>query len=303
MRVLVTGGAGFVGSHLVDHLIRAGHEVLVLDNLSTGRADYINPEARFRQIDVRSPIAAELAAFRPEVAAHLAAQVAVPRSVTDPLDDLSINGNGTINLVEAAARAGVRKVVFISSAAVYGNPATMPITEETETNPLSPYGLSKLTAERYVRLLGDLRGVAWTIIRPANIYGPRQTTEGEGAVVPAFLTRLLRGVDPVVHGDGQQIRDFVFVGDMAAAIASALTRADGLTLNVSTGQAITINGLWRLLAERVGWVRSPVYGPPREGDIAESVMANGRAVTALEWSPAIPLEQGLDETVSWSTAT
>ncbi len=299
MRVLVTGGAGFVGSHLVDALLDAGHEVAVVDDLSTGLRENVPEAARFFQHDVRAPLDSIFAEVRPEVVMHLAAQVSVSEAVADPLRDESVNVGGTVNVMEAAARAGARKVVAVSSAAVYGDPASLPLTEESPAEPLSPYGISKLTGERYIRLLGRLRGIAFTIIRPANIYGPRQQAEGDGAVIPAFLGRFLSARDPVIHGDGSQTRDFIYVGDMVAALVRAMDRGDGLTLNVSTATKVSIRELWERLARLVGWERDPVFGPPRPGDIMHSVMANGRAREALDWAPHVDLQRGLEETVAW----
>lgn len=300
MNVLVTGGAGFLGSHLVELLLAAGHAVTVLDNLTTGSAANVPAGARLLQADVRTPLAEAFAAARPRVVVHLAAQVSVPASLADPGHDLAVNAGGTVNVLAAAARAGARKVVLVSSAAVYGIPPALPIQESSPAAPLSPYGLSKWTAEQYVRLLGARHGLAYTILRPANIYGPRQTAEGEGAVVPSFLDRFLSGRDPVIHGDGSQTRDFIYVADMARAILQALDRADGLTLNVSSGTGTPIRDLWHLLAGLLGWRRAPVYGPPRPGDIPHSVMDNTAARQHLHWEPQVALASGLAQTVAWA---
>lgn len=301
MRILVTGGAGFLGSHVVDWLLRAGHGVTVLDNLSAPAARR-RPGTPFLQADVCNPLDGLLAAARPEAVVHLAAQVSVPAAVADPRNDLAVNGLGTVNLLAAAARAGARKLIFVSSAAVYGVPEALPLTEDSPTRPVSPYGLSKLTAENYVRLLGDQYGLAWTILRPANLYGPLQVSGGDGAVVPAFLQRFLAGQDPVIHGDGTQTRDFVHVADMAAAIAAALARADGLTLNVGSGIATSVLSLWQHLAGLLGWRRPPVFGAPRPGDIPHSVLASAAARQHLGWAPRVPLAAGLAETLAWARA-
>jgi len=303
MRVLVTGGAGFLGSHVVQELLLSGHEPVVLDNLTTGFAANTPVGVPLIRADVRDDLTELLAANRPHVVIHLAAQVSVPLSVQDPGNDLAVNVNGTVNVMEAAARQGVRKVISVSSAAVYGHPQRLPLTEASPTLPLAPYGLSKLTAEQYVRLLGALRGIAYTIIRPANIYGPRQVCSGEGAVVPAFLERMRAGRDPVIHGDGSQTRDFIYVRDIARAILQALDLGDGLTLNVSTGVRTSVNELWHLLAEYIGWRRPTVHAAPRAGDIEHSVMANDLARRVLRWEPAVTLEVGLAETVAWALAS
>lgn len=300
MRVLVTGGAGFLGSHVVDHLIDLGHDVSVLDNLSTGRLDNVNPSARFFMGDVRYSLENLFRGISPEVVVHLAAQVSVPASISDPCNDQDTNIGGTCNVLLAAARSGARKIISVSSAAVYGNPERVPVSENHHTAPLSPYGLSKLTGEHYVRLLCELYGLDFTILRPANIYGPRQTIEGEGAVVPAFLARFMNGLDPVIHGDGSQTRDFIFVNDMAAAIIRTLTHGSRMTLNVSSMTRASVGELWRLLARMVGWKRDPVHGPAREGDIQDSVMNNALAIKYLDWKPTVSLAEGLATTVAWS---
>ncbi len=250
-------------------------------------------------MDICSPLIETFSAVRPEVVVHLAAQVSVPRSLRAPGRDLAVNVGGTINVMEAAAAAGSRKVVAISSAAVYGAPETLPITETSPLNGLSPYGLSKIAGEQYVRLLGTMRGVAYTVLRPSNVYGPGQMTEAEGSVVPAFLDAFLGGRHPVLHGDGAQTRDFLYVTDMVKAIECALTRGDGLTLNVSSGSGVSIQRLWHMLADLVGWHHPPAHGPERVGDIRHSVMSNQAARRALGWEPLVPIETGLQEVVSW----
>jgi len=300
MRVLVTGGAGFIGSHVVDLLVREGHDLTVLDNLSTGSVDNVSSEARFLLGDVCEPLDEAFAIARPDLVLHLAAQVSVPASLRRPDHDLAVNLAGTVNLTVASARASVQKIIFVSSAAVYGTPQSLPLREESPTCPLSPYGLSKLSAESYLRLLCELHGLQYTILRPANAYGPRQLDSGEGAVIPAFLNQFLCGVDPVIHGDGRQTRDFVYVGDMAVAVAKALTRAHGLTLNISTGRGESIRSVWGTLARLTGWEGEPRFGPARMGDILNSVMANGAARQHLEWAPTVTLSDGLARTVHWA---
>lgn len=301
MRVLVTGGAGFVGSHLVEVLVANGYDVAIIDSMSKRLPRGVSTSVKCYEQDVRQPLEHILLSFRPDVIAHLAAQVSVPASMSDPGADMSINVGGVISVMKAAARAKVRKVVAVSSAAVYGTPQALPLTESSPSVPLSPYGLSKLTGERYISLLGEAYGVAHTIIRPSNIYGPFQTTEGEGAVVPAFLNRFLKGEDPTIQGDGSQTRDFVYVKDMVRAVVSALTRADGTVLNVSSGVQTSVIELWTILARMLGWQREPVYAPPRNGDIRHSVMANEAAKHHLNWHPVVSLEEGLKETINWAT--
>jgi UDP-glucose 4-epimerase len=299
MRVLVTGGAGFLGFHVVTALLEHGCEVAVIDNMATGKPENVPAEARLVISDIRAPLDRLLTEIRPEVVVHLAAHVSVPNSVSDPRYDLSVNVDGTVNVVSTAARAGARKVIFVSSAAVYGVPERLPISEDSPTVPVAPYGLSKLTAERYVALLHRLTGIAHTVFRPANLYGPVQTTEGEGAVVPAFVRGFLAGKDPVIHGDGGQTRDFIHVSDMARAIVSATERGDGQTLNVGGGMPTTIGDLWRMVADLLGWSRPPVYVGQRQGDIRHSVLDSNRARISLNWAPKVSMSDGLRDTVAW----
>jgi UDP-glucose 4-epimerase len=301
MRIVVTGGAGFLGSHVVELLLRKQHEVTVLDDLSTGSISNLHDQAQFVRLSVcDSTLADVFHRLRPHAIIHLAAQVSVPVSVEQPGRDAAVNIGGTVNVMTASAAVGARKVVALSSAAVYGVPESLPLSERSRTRPLSPYGLSKLTGEHYVRLLGDKLGVPYTVLRPANIYGPRQTTEGEGAVVPAFLARFLSNRDPVIHGTGEQTRDFIFVTDMARAILQALHLADGATLNISSGVRTSIRELWSELASLLGWDRAPVHVGVRPGDIDHSAMANGAARAQLDWGPRVPLTDGLARTVeSW----
>jgi len=299
MKVVVTGGAGFVGSHVADRLLAEGHEVTVIDNLSTGHLANLPRGVRFEKRDIRSPVDVLFREVRPDVLIHAAAQVSVARSCGDPGYDLDVNVRGTINVVTAAAKAGARKIIFISSAAVYGRPTELPLREGHPSHPLSPYGLSKLAGEYYVEWLCKMYGTPFTILRPANIYGPRQRCDGEGAVIPAFVSSFLQGMSPTIHGNGLQTRDFIYVDDVVRAILSAMKRADNMVLNIGTGQSTSILDLWKLLARLCDWTQEPLFGPPREGDIPHSILDSQRAQLVLGWSPTVHLSQGLAETVNW----
>jgi UDP-glucose 4-epimerase len=294
MNIVVTGGAGFIGSHIAEALLSAGHQVTVIDDLSSGKASNIPSAARFVQCDVTgSNLGAVLKLIGPDAVVHCAAQVSVSTSVTDPRDDLDRNVTGTVNLLLASAQAGVRAIVYAASAAVYGVPQYLPIDEKHPTAPLSPYGLSKLTAEWYVRMLGAQLGLRWVILRYANVYGPRQQPHTDGAVVPAFFDAFLSGRDPVIHGDGEQTRDFVYVTDVARANLLALTGSVSGTFNIATGQATSINTLWKATARVTGWKGRPVYGAARSGDITHSWLASDAAKARLKWRPNIDLAKGL----------
>lgn len=298
MRVMVTGGAGFIGSHIVENLLRDNHEVFIVDNFSAGKKENLVSEVPVYNMDITDPgIAAVFEEVRPRALIHQAAQVAVPVSLKDPVFDARVNIIGTLNLLEACRIYGVEKVVFASSAAVYGNPNYLPVDEEHPLRPLSGYGISKHAVERYLEVYQELYGLKWTALRYANVYGPRQDALGEGGVVAIFIDKLLHNRRPTIFGDGEQTRDFVYVKDVAAANVQALTMGDHQILNISTGQAATVNELYALLQQEVGFSLPPEYGPPRAGDIVHSYLDNHRAVSQLNWKPRYSLARGLKETV------
>lgn len=301
MRVLVTGGAGFIGSHLVEQLLVGGADVAVLDDLSRGSLANLDPRAVLFHGDIREAafVRETLAQVRPEVVFHHAAQVDVQTSVADPALDAAINTGGAINLLEACRAAGVRKVVYASSAAVYGDPLRLPVDEKHPLNPLSGYGISKHTAEHYLAAYRALYGLQFTALRYANVYGPRQDATGEGGVVAIFVDRLLRGEPPRIFGDGEQTRDFIYAGDVAAANLAALYKGDGQVLNVSTGRAVTVNRLFALLQELTGVYLPAEYFPPRPGDIRDSYLDCTAAQKALGWQAATGLREGLARTVAY----
>jgi UDP-glucose 4-epimerase len=300
MNILVTGGAGFIGSHIVDLLVEKGCTVSIADNLSTGRAENINPGANFYNIDVRDPGFKEIVAReKPTAIIHLAAQVDVQCSLQDPHKDADINILGSVNLLDACSGCGVGKVVYASTAAVYGSPAYLPVDERHPVAPQSPYGLSKHTVEHYLRLYRDMHGVSFTVLRFANVYGPRQDATGEGGVVAIFIDKLAKGVKPSIFGDGEQTRDFIYVKDVAAASVAALRRGDGGTFNVSTGKGLTVNYLYQALKALTGSTVEPDYQSPRPGDITHSTLSNARACVSLDWRPRYILAEGLRETVDF----
>ncbi|MFQ5855088.1 MAG: SDR family oxidoreductase [Anaerolineae bacterium] len=300
MKVLVTGGAGFIGSHVVEAHVAAGHTVVVVDDLSSGKREYVPAGVTFYQTDIRDPeLGHVFEAEQPDIINHQAAQVSVPKSIADPVHDASVNVAGLVNVLEQARRHGVRKVIFASSCAVYGDPNELPIPEEHPISPLSPYGQSKWTGEHYLALYRRLYGLNHITLRYANVYGPRQDPFGEAGVITIFVEQMLAGMPVTIDGDGEQTRDFVYVGDVAMANLRALDCGDNATYNISTGQGTSINRLYHTLKQLAGYHHDPRYGPPRPGDIRHSVLDLARAMRELEWRPATPFEEGLARTIKF----
>ncbi len=301
MRILVTGGAGFIGSHTVDALVaRGGCEVAVLDDLCSGKRDQINPRVRFHHVDLRDPAAVRhaIAQERPEVIFHLAAQMDVRRSVADPGFDAQVNVVGFLNLMEAGREAGLRRVIFASTGgAIYGEQQRFPCGENHPLRPVSPYGIAKLATEKYLFFYRAQYGIDYLALRYANVYGPRQDPHGEAGVVAIFCGRILEGRPVTIFGDGEQSRDYVFVGDVARANLAALDRKVSGAFNVGTGVETSVNRLYGALAAIAGTSRLPEYGPPRPGEQRRSVISSARAVRALRWRPAVALDDGLSQTL------
>ncbi|MPZ15758.1 MAG: NAD-dependent epimerase/dehydratase family protein [Chloroflexi bacterium] len=302
MRILVTGAAGFIGSHVAERFLALGHEVVAVDNLTTGRRENVPAGARFFETDLCSPELARLVAdVRPDVIDHHAAQADVRQSVDDPAYSARVNVMGVIALLEAAARCDVRKVVFVSSGgAIYGEPEVIPCDEDHPTRPISPYAASKAAGELYVETFSRMYGFDYTILRYANVYGPRQHpyTE-EGQVVAIFSRLMLEGRQPTIFGDGEQGRDFVYVSDVADANARALDRGSRAILNLGTGDGTTVNELYRRLSRLTGFGGEAKFGPPRPGEVFRIALDASRARSDLGWEPATPLDDGLQATVDW----
>jgi UDP-glucose 4-epimerase len=300
MIVMVTGGAGFVGSHIVDRVIREGHDVGVVDDLSTGRRELVNLAARFDRCDIRSDrLSALLAEWRPDAVVHAAAQASVSRSLADPDFDASVNILGTLALIRLCGSASVRTVVYISTGgAAYGDTSVVPTPEEHAALPASPYGISKTSAERYVECYGELLGIRTVVLRLANVYGPRQNPHGEAGVIAIFADRLLQGQPCLINGDGEQTRDFVYVEDVADAVVRALQRSDVTgVLNIGTGVETTVNAIYARLAQAAGVTRPAEHGPAKPGEQRRSALAASRAGRVLGWTAATPLDQGLQRTL------
>jgi UDP-glucose 4-epimerase len=310
MRALVTGGAGFIGSHLVDRLLDDGHEVTVVDDFSTGKLANLEPARRrfgdrlqIRALDITSPGLAEaLARARPDAVLHLAAQIDVRRSVADPVGDAMINVVGTVRLLEACRLHGVGKIVFTTSGGcIYGepDPSELPIDESYPGHPHSPYGASKRGVEEYFHTYAALYGLRWSSLALANVFGPRQDPSGEAGVVSIFGARLLRGQPVTIFGDGEQTRDFVYVGDAVNAFALALERGDGQRFNIGTGVATSVNALFRLLSDVTGNGVRPQYRQERPGELRHIALDARLAAAHLEWKPQTGLREGLEATVNW----
>jgi len=301
MKILVTGGAGFIGSHVVDAYVAAGHEVLVVDDLSTGHRENLNPKARFHQLDITDGKVAELIRDeRPAVLNLHAAQMDVRRSVADPLFDARVNILGTVNLLEAARKANVRRVLFVSSGgAVYGEQETFPAAEAHPTNPVSPYGVSKRAGELYAFFYQAEYQLPFVALRYANVYGPRQDPHGEAGVVAIFSGKMLRGEPVTVNGDGKQTRDYVYVGDVARANLLALDSTATGPFNVGTGIETDVNTLARLLTDAAGSRSEIRHGPAKQGEQRRSVIDCARAARVLGWRPEVSLADGLGRTVEF----
>ena len=306
MKILVTGGAGFIGSHVADRYIRAGHEVVVVDDLSSGRRDYVHPKAGFHRMVIEDPGLCEVfERERPDVVNHHAAQGSVPASVKDPVRDARINVLGSVNVFEQCARFGVKKVIAISSGGcVYGDVDAFPIGEEESFKATAPYGASKIAMEYYLQYYRKQYGMGVTVLRYSNVYGPRQNPYGEAGVVAIFCSAMLDGRAPTIFaarevGDEGCVRDYVYVGDVAEANFLALERGDGEALNIGTGAATTVERLYRALAGIAGFKQEPQYGPPRPGDVLKNLLTARKAREVLGWTSSVTLEEGLRETFEY----
>ena len=301
MKIVVTGGAGFIASHIVDAYIQLGHEVYVIDDLSTGQRRNLNPSAKIYTVDIADPEAGKLIAeIKPDVLNHHAAQMDVRRSVADPTFDARINIIGFINLLEASKDAGVKRVIFSSSGgAVYGDREPIPAGEKHETLPLSPYGVSKLTGELYLGYYHMAFGLPYVALRYANVYGPRQSTLGEAGVVAIFISQLLAGKSPVINGDGKQTRDYVFVGDVVRANVAALDTNYTGAVNIGTGRETDVVTICESLREGVGSPVKAIHGPAKLGEQRRSCLVTSLAQKVLGWRPQVGLKEGLEQTIAY----
>lgn len=301
MKILVTGGAGFIGSHLVDRLVQEGQEVVVVDDLSTGKRRNVNKGAEFYKADIRSSrLENVFRKERPSLIVHLAAQMNVRRSVEDPVFDAEVNVIGTLNLLDLAVKHGVRKIVFASSGgAVYGEQEVYPAPETHPVRPLSPYGISKLMGEHYLGYYRHVGGIQYVALRYANVYGPRQDPDGEAGVVAIFAKKMLGGEQPVINGNGRQTRDFLFVEDVVEANMAVIGQDVEGVYNVGTAEETTINDLFRILSELTGANFKGIHGPAKKGEQARSVVDITKIRHEVGWDPKVGLHEGLKRTVDF----
>ncbi len=302
MKILVTGGAGFIGSHVVDALLAAGHDVLVVDDLSAGKREQVNPAARFYQVDIRDgdTVGQVLAAEQPEAIAHQAARANVRESMEKPVLYADVNVLGSLRLLELARRHGVHKMVYASTGgAVYGEPEYLPVDENHPVHPLDPYGASKHHVEHYLYLYRQNYGLEYTILRYANVYGPRQDPLGEAGVVAIFTGQMLTGRHPVIYGSGEQERDFVYVGDVARANVLALTAGDGGVYNIGSGIGTSVNQIFAALQQATGYRGPRLHGPAKLGEVFRIYLDASRAQRELGWQPQVTLAEGIRRTVEY----
>ncbi len=301
MKILVTGGAGFIGSHIVDAYCQLGHDVLAVDDLSTGHTENVNPAARFIQMDIRDPELNQLfEAERFDVISHQAARGNVRASLENPWEYADVNVTGGVNLLNCSRRHGVRKLIYASTGGcVYGEPQYVPSDEIHPIAPRDPYGASKAGFELFLPVFAMCYGLKYTIFRYPNVYGPRQDPFGEAGVVSIFLGQMLRGQQPIINGDGEQERDYVFVSDVARANVIALDKGDNDVFNVGWGIGTTVNSVFRNLCELLGQSVSEVHGPAKPGEVRRSCLDSSKARLMLGWTPKVELRDGLTQTADF----
>lgn len=300
LNILVTGGAGFIGSHLVDRLIKEGDKVVVIDNLSTGKTENLHNEAKFYQLDICSKEIRDV--FKKEkidIVYHKAAQINVQRSIEDPIFDGNVNILGTINILEACKETNVKKIIYPSSAAAYGEPKYLGIDEKHPIRPISYYGISKYTPENYIRIYNELYNIDYTIFRYSNVYGIRQDPKGEGGVIDIFMKKLFEGEPPIILGDGNITRDFIYVEDVIEANMKALNRGSKEVFNIGTGKGTSIKELFNMMKKIMEIDVKVKYGKERKGDVKNSFFNINKAKKKLGWTPQYRLEEGLKESIKY----
>jgi len=299
MKCLVTGGAGFIGSRLVDKLIKQGHRVTVIDNLSAGKKENLNKKAKFYKIDIRNPKISQIFnKEKPEIVFHYAAQIDVGKSLENPVFDAKVNILGTLNLLENCRKFKIKKIIFASSVGVYGEPEALPLKENYPLNPISPYSITKLAIEKYLNYY-RFQGLNFVCLRHSNVYGERQSSKGEGGVVAIFIDRILKGEKPVIFGDGRQTRDFLYVDDAVDAAVLAIKASSDAIYNVGTNKEINIKELLGLISLKMNQKVKPNFLPWRQGEIIRSRVNYSKIKKDLGWQPKYSLEKGIKETIDW----
>ena len=301
MKILVTGGAGFIASHIVDRLIDKGHEVVVVDNLSTGRDVNLNPEARFYEMDIcSSELASVFKAEKPDYVDHHAAQISVVRALREPVLDAQLNIMGSLNVIQLSQEYGVKKIIYASTGgAIYGEPEYLPADESHPVNPLTPYGISKHTVEHYLHLYNAIYGLDYTVLRYANVYGPRQDPHGEAGVVAIFTQRMLNGEQPTIFGDGTATRDYVYIDDIVEANMLALDRGSREIYNVANNRETSVNEIFDHLKAELGFPQDVIYGPARAGEVYRIFLANDKIKAGMGWAPKVDMKEGMRRTVEY----
>jgi len=302
MKVLITGGAGFIGSNIADALVENGHDVIIVDNLSSGKKKNIPEKAKFYKIDITDGNLVDtiIKKEKPDVIDHHAAQIDVRKSVEDPAYDARVNVIGALNLLESARKHKVKKIIFASSGGtIYGEVGKVAPTELSPGNPLSPYGITKFTVEHYLNFYHIIHGLDFTVLRYANVYGPRQDPHGEAGVVAIFSGRMLANDDVTIFGDGKQTRDYVFVSDVVAANVAALTKGGNQIINIGTGCATSVNTLCETMASIAQYKHKPTYKPARAGELNRSLLDASKAKKILNWEPKVTLKEGLQFTIGY----
>ncbi|MFA6451390.1 MAG: NAD-dependent epimerase/dehydratase family protein [bacterium] len=301
MKAIVTGGAGFIGSNMVDLLIREGCEVAVIDDLSSGKKKNVNPNAAFYEMDIAAPgVRGVFEKERPNYVFHFAAQISVADSVRNPLHDARVNIIGSLNLLEACVASGVGKFIFSSSGGtVYGEVPEAPASEDTVFAPFAPYGITKMSLEFYLNFYLNQHGLKYTALRYGNVFGPRQDPHGEAGVVAIFARAMLEGKTPMINGDGSCERDYVYVEDVARANFACVSKGDNTAYNVGTGVTTDVNQIYAAIADAVGFTQQANRGPHRAGDLQRSVLDISKAEREIGWSPKFTLKTGLETTVAY----
>lgn len=301
-KILVTGGAGFIGSTLVDKLIGEGHELIVVDNLVSGKRDYVNPQAKLYETDICSPEVANIFANeKPEIVYHLAAQIDVRISVSDPVLDNKVNALGSLNILDNCRLHGVKKFLFSSTGgAIYGEAEEIPTTESAPTYPLSPYGIHKLTTEKYCKFFNEVYGLDYTILRFANVYGPRQYKGGEAGVVSIFIEHAVAGKTCIINGDGLQTRDYVYVDDVVSGLSKAKDINYQGEINIGCGQEVTVLDVVAAIRESLGADFNPEHATAKPGEQRRSCLSYGLAKKVLAWEPTINISEGVKRTIDWT---